>query len=131
MVKMGQKRKGSKKPIKKRFNIKVTPLDLMFSKIVKERADFTCEYCGTKTKRLNNSHFIGRRYRNTRWLLDNCSCLCFSCHNFMHDFPSVHRDFFVKRIGTEGVERLEILARSKVKVDLEEIKAKLGRLISG
>jgi len=126
-MKMGQKRTAKKKPIKKRLNIKITPLDSMFSKIVRGRANYTCEFCGKHPhpKGLHCSHFIGRRYRNTRWETDNASCLCMACHNFMHDFPAIHKEFFVKRLGSDRVEQLEMIARSGRKVNLEEVKASL------
>ena len=122
MTKIGQKRKSPRKSTKA---IKLLPLDLLFSKLVRMRADYTCEYCGKKSvhkQGLHCSHFIGRRYRRTRWLEENCACLCFSCHNLMHDFPAIHKSFFVKRIGSEEVERLENLARSGNKLDLDLIK---------
>ena len=50
----------------------------------------------------------------------------------MHDFPAIHKSFFVQRIGSEGVERLENLARSGNKPDLvlmkNELTEKLRRL---
>lgn len=133
MTKLGMKRKGAKKGLRKRVNIKLYPLDILFSKYIRSKAQYTCEYCGTNPdpKGLHCSHFIGRRYRNTRWNESNCSCLCFGCHNLMHDFPSLHRAFFVKRIGTDRIEQLEILARSGQKPDLAAIKAELERKLKG
>ena len=137
MTKIGAKRKSPKKPMKRKL-IKLLPLDIMFSKLIRAGADYTCEYCGKKSvnkQGLHCSHFIGRRYRNTRWLKDNCSCVCFGCHNFFHDFPAEHRDFFIKRLGVDRVEQLSIIARSGGKVDMELIKMelteKLGRLENG
>ena len=126
MTKIGAKRKTPKKPMKRK-QIKLFPLDLLFSKYIRAKADYTCEYCGNKPspQGLHCSHFIGRRYRNTRWLEDNVSCVCFGCHNYFHDFPSEHRDFFIKRLGTERVEQLSILARSGNKVDLKLIEQEL------
>jgi len=43
----------------------------------------------------------------------------------MHDFPSVHKDFFVKRLGMDRIEQLEIIARSDNKPDLTVIEAEL------
>lgn len=131
-TKLGQKRKGRKKGLKRKI-IKLYPLDILFSKWIRAKADYTCEYCGVKPdpKGLHCSHFIGRRYRSTRWLDDNVACLCFGCHNLMHDFPSVHRQFFVKRIGTDRIEHLEILARSGNKPDLAKIKADIEEKLKG
>ena len=127
MTKMGQKRKTPKKAMKQK-PIKLLPLDILFSKLTRAKANYICEYCGNKPKSrqgLHCSHFIGRRYRSTRWLEENASCLCFSCHNYMHDFPSIHTEFFVKRLGSDRLERMEILARSGNKPDLEAIEANL------
>ena len=128
MTKMGQKKTKAKS--RKGKVIKLYPLDIMFSKYIRAMSEFTCEYCGAKPKNpqgLHCSHFIGRRYRNTRWLEDNVACLCFGCHNLMHDFPAIHKEFFVKRLGSDAIEKLEILARSGVKPDLELIKEKLAK----
>jgi predicted restriction endonuclease len=107
--------------------IKLTSLDKDFSKIVRRLAGFKCEYCGKTVhpQGLHCSHFIGRRYRNTRWDVRNCASLCMGCHNHMHDFASDHRAFFVQRLGSDGVEELERLARSGNKVDMEQIKKEL------
>ncbi len=125
-TKIGCKRKEAHKPMKK--TIKLNPLDILFSKYIRAKAGYTCEYCGKKTQSkrgLHCSHFIGRRYHKTRWLEANCACLCFSCHNYMHDFPATHKDFFIKRLGSPAVETLEIIARSGNKPDLPAIEQDL------
>ena len=104
-------------------------LDALFSRYIRARAEYKCEFCGKQhlpnSQGLHCSHFIGRRYRTTRWEPDNASSLCFTCHNMMHDFASIHRDFFVKRLGSERVENLEMIARIRSKPDKDEIEAKL------
>jgi len=126
MTKLGAKRTTPKKPIKKKLP-KLYVLDSLFSKYIRDRAGNKCEYCGREKGVMNCSHFIGRRYRNTRFKPSNAACLCYSCHNFMHDFPNLHRDWFIKRIGSEELERNEILARSLNKVDLQEVKERLTK----
>jgi len=121
-TKMGQKKQSIRKPIKR--TIKLNPLDILFSRYIRAKAGYTCEFCGRKPANrqgLHCSHFIGRRYQNTRFLETNCACLCFTCHNYMHDFPSVHREFFIKRIGSDKLEQLEIIARTKSFVDRDAI----------
>ena len=129
-TKMGMKRKTPKVGIKRK-QIKLYPLDIMFSRYVRIKAEYKCEYCGKQydshSKGLHCSHFISRRYRNTRFDECNVSVACYGCHHLFHDFPSLHRDFFVKRIGTDGIEQLEILARSGQKPDLEQIKVSLEK----
>jgi len=109
--------------------IRITLLDVLFSRVVRLKADYICEVCGQKKSVLHCSHFIGRRYRNTRWLEDNACCVCYSCHNYLDEHPRIHSEFFKKRIGSDRIEQLEILAHSGVKVDLDEIKEQLqGKL---
>ena len=124
MTKMGQKRQ-TKKPIKRK-TIKLLPLDLLFSRYIKTKANFTCEYCGKQGKQLHCHHgVVGRRYRNTRYEEDNCACVCVGCHWFLGDFPQIDTAFFLKRIGSDRMEQLENLARSGNKPDLELIKKEL------
>ncbi len=125
-MKMGQKRKTPKKTIKK--TIKLYPLDILFGKVIRAKAHLTCEYCGKQGSQLHCHHgVVGRRYRNTRFEEDNCACVCVSCHWFLGDFPQINAEFFRKRVGTERMEQLEVLARSGGKPDLEEIKASLEK----
>jgi len=49
----------------------------------------------------------------------------------MHDFPSTHRDFFIKRLGSERVDQLEYIARSSNKVDKELILKELKEKMKG
>jgi hypothetical protein len=125
-TKMGSRRKTPKKPIKKksRSSLKLK-LDLLFSKYIRDRADNKCEYCG-KTGRVECHHgVVHRRYMNTRYEPDNCIVLCGGCHRFFSDFPKINIEFFRKKIGSDRMEQLEILARSQVKPDLEQIEADL------
>ena len=132
MTKIGAKRKSPKKPMKRK-QIKLFPLDLLFSKYIKTKANFTCEYCGKQGSQLHCHHgVVGGRYRNTRYEEDNCACVCVSCHWFLGDFPQINTAFFQKRIGSDRVEQLQILARSKTRIDTdtigEEIKRRLAEL---
>ena len=118
------------------MKIKLDPLDILFSKLIRRRAEGKCEYCGQypKPQGYHCHHFIGRRYRNTRYELDNGVALCMACHNLMHDFPDESQAFFVKRVGNQRAEELKIIARTfnkmtaerkeKIKADLKE-KVKL------
>jgi len=129
MSKLGAKRKTPKKPMNRK-QIKLLPLDLLFSKLVRMKADNTCEYCGKQGMQLHCHHgVVGRRYRNTRFEEDNCACICVGCHWFLGDFPKINADFFLKRIGSERIEQLQNLARSNNKPDLDLIKQLLKEKI--
>ena len=67
-------------------------LDKLWSDKVKERANFKCEYCGTKDKRLNSHHIFSRSNKSVRWDLDNGLCLCVS-HHSLGNF-SAHKNPF-------------------------------------
>ena len=113
-----------------KMKIKLEPLDILFSRLVRLRADGICEYCGkvgTQT-----SHFHSRRKRSVRWNLDNACWLCFSCHLYLGEHPNKHYEFFKKRLGTEKFEELNIRAEQIThysKQDKEAIKAGLKNKI--
>ena len=110
------------------MKIKIDPLDVLFSRVVRQRPNGKCEFCG-KQRKLQTSHFHGRRKRNTRWDLDNAAGLCFSCHQFLGEHPNIHTDWFRKRLGSERFEQLHVRAMTIVKVDKDKIKEYLTKLL--
>jgi len=70
--------------------IKTEACDTWFSKCVRKRANWQCEYCGRNEGRLDCAHIFGRRARSVRWDGMNALCLCFSCH---HRFTANPIDF--------------------------------------
>lgn len=63
--------------------------DELWSKLVKIRAWFRCEYCW-KTTNLNSHHLFTRNNYSTRFDLDNWICLC-SWHHTMSSKFSAHK----------------------------------------
>jgi hypothetical protein len=53
-------------------------LDKLWSKRVKEKANYKCEICGDKG--VEAHHLIPRSSYNTRWYGPNGACLCSECH---------------------------------------------------
>jgi len=109
--------------------IKLTKLDILFSRYIRLKADNHCEYCGEYKKRLQTSHFHGRRKRVVRWDEDNVAALCFSCHLYLGENPQTHTEWFIQRLGSERFERLNIRANqviytSTYKQDIEALTAK-------
>ena len=45
-----------------------------------------CAKCGSRWQ-LSGHHIIPRRFRATRWDLENAVCLCFTHHRWAHDKP--------------------------------------------
>lgn len=80
------------KPKKKVWKFKKTELaecDAEVSREIRER-DLVCQYPGCGTDRnLTNSHYIGRKNWNTRFLLRNCLLIC------------SHHHFFNRNVGYE------------------------------
>lgn len=52
---------------------------------VMQRENFTCEYCGDKTKTLN-IHHLCYNVNGNPWDVDDCAleCLCEDCHYVQH-----------------------------------------------
>jgi len=114
------------------MKIKLDPLDKLFSRYIRLKAEGKCEYCGKFVgyNRLQCSHFIGRRKRSTRYDPENACALDFSCHTFFQEHPYIHTEFFKKRLGSERFEllnaRAEVISKvskeskEKMKQDLRE-----------
>ena|SRR5210317_1120088 len=110
--------------------IKRTPLDAVFSDLIRERADWTCEYCGKefperKGAGLHCSHFFGRRGASTRHHGDNCFSLCFSCHQKMGESPHDHKSWVFKQLGEPRYDDLVLRANSVCKRTKAERKEML------
>lgn len=107
--------------------IKRTPLDAVFSDLVRERADWTCEACGKyfpdrKGSGLHCSHFFGRRGKSTRWHGRNCMALCYSCHMKFGSNPHDYRSLMFKHLGETAYDELVLLAKSPRKLSRDEMK---------
>ena len=106
------------------MKIRIDKLDVLFSKFIRLRAGGKCEYCGTP-KRLQCSHFHGRRKRSVRYDPDNACGVDFACHQYLGSNPYAYTELFKKRLGSEKFEQLNIRAEMIVKVDKEKIEADL------
>ena len=109
------------------MRIKLDPLDILFSRLIRLLAEGKCCYCGNAGSQ--TSHFHSRRKRSTRWDLDNAIWVCFSCHLYLGEHPNKHYEFFEKRLGTERFEELNIRAEQIIKLDKEVIKESLKEKI--
>lgn len=72
------------------FKIKRRPADTLFSNYIRQRAKWTCEYCGKVCRiggewiyKLEASHYYGRAKESVRFDPDNVHSLCFNCHKRM------------------------------------------------
>lgn len=106
--------------------MKIKPADTAFSKCVRERADWTCERCGTKYEKgsagLHCSHVFSRRHRTIRWCGDNAQALCFSCHQWYGGNPADSGAWVESVLGSGVMELVREKRDSMVKVSKAEEK---------
>ena len=96
--------------------VKIKPADSAFSKCIRERANWTCERCGSVTpddKRmgLHCSPFHGRGKWATRFDSDNCEAICYGCHAHLGASPHLHEQRQREKLG-DGLYQI-VLERSQ------------------
>lgn len=66
-------------------------VDAVFSKLIRERANWKCEDCGAdhseRKQSLHCSHFFSRRKRGIRFSPRNACAQCFTCHQRAGENP--------------------------------------------
>jgi hypothetical protein len=94
-----------------------TAEDIRFSKMIRERDDYTCQRCGKtflpNSGGLHAAHFFTRRIKATRHDPDNCISLCYGDHAFLDSHPASKIEFFEKLLGPERFEALCARAHAK------------------
>ena len=87
--------------------------DALFSELVRERANWTCEGCGKASERrfLQCAHIFGRRHRTTRFSPQNALCLCFGCHRHFTENPVEFANWCAEKFGKKEMERLGRLSK--------------------
>ena len=101
-------------------SVRVATLDTIFSKCIRERNDWVCEYddckyCENISFRnypggLHNSHFRGRAGRVTRWDPDNCFALCNKRHEYLGNRPDEHSAWVCRELGDTRFDALVLKA---------------------
>jgi len=106
--------------------IKRTPADIVFSKCIRESHDYNCERCNKNLRHdpkvMDNSHYYGRGNKSTRLAVENCSCLCRGCHNYLGEHPYEHTQFMQNKLGEARMELLVEKAREIFKLGKPLIK---------
>ena len=97
--------------------IKITRLDQYFSLFIRTRDAFTCQRCrkpfAPGAHGLDNSHYIGRANKRTRFDEENCDALCRGCHQFMETHKvTLYREWKIEQLGEERHQAL--LERSRI-----------------
>ena len=108
-------------------------LDILWSLLVKHRAGFRCEYCGSREKVLNSHHIYSRSNRSTRWDLENGVCLCVGHHTFStkfsaHKSPTEFTEWLYETKGAAFMNDLRVKAHAIAKLKMFEKEELLEKL---
>ena len=92
--------------------MKNTAADRRFSKMIRERAGYRCQRCGTQhatnSSGLHAAHIFSRRAKATRCDPDNALALCYGCHSWSHRHEPDFREWVRAEIlGPERFDALE------------------------
>ena len=109
--------------------ILTTKLDGAFSKCIRLRANWTCEFpgCGKffpegETGGLDCSHVEGRRSRSVRWFPDNAFAMCKYHHRFLGENPLLHSELALRALGVKRFSELKEMAHSPRKFTPRELE---------
>ncbi len=74
------------------MSIKRDKIDKVFSDLVRERDNWTCQRCNKyypegQRRGLHCSHIFSRRHRATRWEPYNAVAHCYACHEYLGGNP--------------------------------------------
>jgi len=100
--------------------------DALFSNMVRERDNWTCQKCNKyypegNRQGLHCSHIFSRRHRATRWEPYNAVAHCFACHQYLGGNPVVFEQWARGYMGDYVIDMLEekhltILKTTKVQM---------------
>ncbi len=95
------------------MKIRIDPLDTLFSRYIRLRADGKCERCGRLMdfNQLQCCHFHKRRKKSVRFDPDNALACDFGCHTYLDENPDEFRAFMKLRLGQAKLDLLDSRAR--------------------
>lgn len=110
------------------MRIRIDKADQVFSEYIRRR-DNRCVRCGKyqgEWKRLQCSHFFGRRKESVRFDPQNADGLCAGCHIYFGSNPESCRAFKLAQLGEDAYNALCVRANTPARKDckLALIKAR-------
>ena len=83
------------------MKVKRTKHDDIFSKVIRERDEYTCQRCKrtADTTKIECSHFFSRRHQATRYDPDNACAHCFTCHQYLGENPILFQSWIRSYLG--------------------------------
>ncbi|SFN77928.1 hypothetical protein SAMN05216516_12115 [Izhakiella capsodis] len=95
------------------MSLKRDKWDAVFSQLVRERTNWTCDYCGRffhhEKQKLHCSHFKSRRHKSTRYHPYNAFAHCVGCHRKLEEDPhefTMHANIIYGEMTIDRVARL-------------------------
>ena len=73
------------------YKTKIRTSDVWFSKYIRQRDNWTCQFCGRRrhneedSQKFHCAHIFSRRFESVRFYEDNAMCLCNRCHQIFTD----------------------------------------------
>lgn len=120
--------------------VKRDKYDAVFSDLIRERANYTCEACGTHIPEGNRqaahcAHIAGRKNQATRYDSDNAVCLCAKHHFYYTDHPLEFAEWLKYYLGETRYEivrdkanRIKKWGKGEKDEMLKHYRAELKRL---
>ena len=105
--------------------IKRTKLDDVFSRLVRERAEWSCEVCDKyfpegHRQGLHCAHFYSRRHQGLRFFPDNACAMCYACHQRLGGNPVEFAKFIEAYLGKVWAEKLYRASKKTIKITRAE-----------
>ncbi len=115
------------KPVKRKTGgVKRDPIDIVFSYLVRERANWICECCGVDysqdKQNLHCSHYQKRSKKGTRYHPDNCLAHCVSCHMKLESAPGDMDKEYIRCHSLEKKDHIVLLSNQYCKLLDHQIK---------
>jgi len=127
-------------PLGRKDKMKIDKRDKIFSLLVRQRAEWTCEACHKKypenSAGLHCSHLVSRRYQSTRHHPLAAAAHCFACHQRLGGNPLEFAEWIRNHLGPEKTEYLLAMKNTlrkrtqPEKEDLyQQLKAEYARMM--
>jgi hypothetical protein len=97
--------------------LKRTAADAKFSRMIRERDNWTCQRCGAhhleRSQGLHAVHNFTRRTLKTRFEPTNALALCYGCHQYVDSHAAEKESLFRLRFGSAEYDRIAAIAHEK------------------
>lgn len=104
------------------MKLRILKADVLFSRLVRERAEWRCEKCQKffpegERQGLQCSHLIGRRNKAVRWHPLNAVAHCFYCHKYLTENPIEFHSWIKAHLTPGEFAELTLTAMKPIRLD--------------